>query len=270
MLAGAAAGAAGAANDTVTVIANNTPYTAPGNNYFPDLGSAWTDAEFNIFGDGKGAALDLNSGTTIVIRTSVDNGTSDAPSWSEGSTTEESNNLTLIPPPCPIVGYSAANQLPAIEFTESNSASATSKCACPGAWDPISQTCWAPPKAPSDCTVIQECSGAVDGVCYDGLSLNKYDTGTRYLLRSDDPNGNYLPVGGLADTNPVYGKVSYYKICDDNPGYPQACSSPIKYEPVQVSCPGSGGGPGAVPGCYVNGIPVRCPRCGSGVNCQIQ
>ena len=29
-------------------------YTAAGDNYFPDLGSEWQLAEFNVFGDGGG------------------------------------------------------------------------------------------------------------------------------------------------------------------------------------------------------------------------
>jgi hypothetical protein len=252
--------------------ADGSMWGSPDDGDFLRIGTQWNQAEFNVFGLGNSSTANLspNPGTTIVVRTSVDNGTTNAPSIG-GPITLESNNLALAPPPCPIVGHPVADQLPALVFTESNTAGVTSMCACLGsAWDQISQTCWAPPRTPSDCTVIQACDGAVDGVCYDGLVLNQYDTGTRYLQRS--PNGftMWSGTGGLADTNPPYGHLTYYRICDDNPGYPAVCSSAIAYTPVATSCPNSGGGGGGGPGCYVNGIPVRCPRCGTGIDCKLQ
>jgi hypothetical protein len=91
---------------------------------FLSFGTQWTNAEFNVFGWGNGstASLTPNPGTTVVVRTSVDNGTTNAPTLG-GGITEESNNLTLIPSPCLIGGAS-----PAIVFTESNAPGATGSC----------------------------------------------------------------------------------------------------------------------------------------------
>jgi hypothetical protein len=90
-------------------------YTAKGNNYFPDLGQNWQAAEFNVFGDGGGSEAVFNSGSTIVVMTSVNNGTTSAPSAVEEGFTGETNNLTLTGTPVVSGGTS-----PSIEFTESN------------------------------------------------------------------------------------------------------------------------------------------------------
>jgi hypothetical protein len=130
-LNGAVAGLAGQANDSVTVSVSGNPVTAPGNNYFPDLGSGWTDAEFNVFGDGGGDQVVFNSGSTILVKTEPDNGTTNAPSCPAESFTGESNNLTLVTPCCPISG-AAVGASPAILFTESNASPAPkSVCTCP-------------------------------------------------------------------------------------------------------------------------------------------
>ena len=105
--------------DSITVSAGGTPYTASGNNYFPDLGSHWQIAEFNVFGDGGGDQANFNTGSTIVVRTEADSGTSVDPVAVTQSFTGESNNLSLVTPSCPLGGSS-----PAIVFTESNAAGA--------------------------------------------------------------------------------------------------------------------------------------------------
>ena len=88
-LTGAAAGVAGAANGSITVSVGGTPYTASGNNYFPDLGSQWQEAEFNVFGDGNGDQAVFNSGATIHMRTGVASGTTSGPSFTAGCFTGE-------------------------------------------------------------------------------------------------------------------------------------------------------------------------------------
>ena len=113
-------------NDSIVVTAPDPPpqtmYPASGNNYFPDLGSQWQEAEFNVFGDGNGDQAVFNSGATVVVRTTVDSGTTSMPGCDERGFTGESNNLTLVNC-CPIGGAS-----PAILFTESNAAGAIAMC----------------------------------------------------------------------------------------------------------------------------------------------
>jgi hypothetical protein len=107
--------AAGSAEDSIVLAVGSTLYTAKGNNYFPDLGQNWQAAEFNVFGDGGGSEAVFNSGSTIVVMTSVNNGTTSAPSAVEEGFTGETNNLTLTGTPVVSGGTS-----PSIEFTESN------------------------------------------------------------------------------------------------------------------------------------------------------
>ena len=123
ILTGAVAGVAGATNDSITVTVGGTPYTASGNSYFPDLGSRWQEVEFNVFGDGGGDQAVFNSGSTIIVTTSVASGTASGPTADEQSFTGESNNLTLVPTYCPYGGAS-----PKIEFMESNAASPAATC----------------------------------------------------------------------------------------------------------------------------------------------
>ncbi len=114
---GDAAGVVGA-DDWITVTVGNTVSSSPGNNYFPDLGSQWKGAEFNVFGDGSGDQAVFNNGSTIVVQTSVDSGTNGAPMYGTVSFTGESNNLTLVCTPQLEPGTSTT--LPSIEFAESN------------------------------------------------------------------------------------------------------------------------------------------------------
>jgi hypothetical protein len=126
-LTGTATGVFGgsAKTDSVTVWVGSTPWTATGSNpklfsnagnYFPDLGSHWQIAEFNVFGHCCGIDLHFNAGSTIVVHTSVDTGTASAPGVYCASFTAESNNLTLVDltPPVPQTGMQS------LVFKESN------------------------------------------------------------------------------------------------------------------------------------------------------
>ena len=136
-LTGQAAGA-GASDDTVTLTVGDTSYSAPGDNLIPDLGQHWQTAEFNIFGNGDASEAVFNSGSTLVVRTVVDSGTTSPPTCDETGFTGETNNLTLtgttIPPPenappvdlaaravhVPLPGYPGSPLGPSLVFTESN------------------------------------------------------------------------------------------------------------------------------------------------------
>jgi len=119
-LTGTVAGVNGNADDEIAVTAG-TVFTGPGNDYFPDLGNQWQFAEFNVFGDGESDAANFNTGSTIVVRTSVGSGTALAPSCDQQSFTGESNNLTLVnlTPPAAHTG------IPSLVFKESNAAGST-------------------------------------------------------------------------------------------------------------------------------------------------
>ena len=109
--------------DTLTMLAPSGDLYAMGSDSLLNLAQGWHAAEFNIFGDGYGTQANFSSGTTIVVKTSVDSGTTSAPSCVAESFTGETDNLTLVPPCCPYGGAS-----PAIEFMESNAASPAATC----------------------------------------------------------------------------------------------------------------------------------------------
>lgn len=119
---GAAAGVSGP-DDAITVTSGPTMNTASGNNYFPDLGSQWQEAEFNVFGDGNGDQAVFNSGATVVVRTGVTSGTMNGPGCDMTSFTGESNNLTLgnVPPTnVQLVPSPGTLKMPALVFTENS------------------------------------------------------------------------------------------------------------------------------------------------------
>ncbi len=134
-LTGQAAGVGGS-NDGVALTVGDTTYSAPGDDRIPDLGQHWQTAEFNIFGNGDSSEAVFNTGSTLVVRTVVDSGTTSPPTCDETGFTAETNNLTLtstaIPPPenAPVYrmapgqgvlpGYPASPFGPSLVFTESN------------------------------------------------------------------------------------------------------------------------------------------------------
>jgi hypothetical protein len=119
-------GAAGS-NDQVTM------WTGDGNLYAVSqasvlsLNQAWSDSEFNVFGEGNSSNANINSGATIVVQTVTDTAipSGAAPTGKQGSYTAEGSNLTVAGSYCPIAGPE-----PGIQFTESNPSGATPH-ACP-------------------------------------------------------------------------------------------------------------------------------------------
>jgi Bacterial Ig-like domain (group 3) len=89
-----------------------------------NLQGQWTDAEFNVFGNGNGSQARFNSPTTIVVQTAVDDGSTNQPVCKPESLTGETNSLSLVTC-CPYGGSGA--QLPSIEFMET-SAGETATC----------------------------------------------------------------------------------------------------------------------------------------------
>jgi len=79
------------------------------------LDLSWNVAEFNVFGNGGGDQANFNAGSTIVVKTNVNDGSMTAPVCMNNSTTAETNNLNLVTPCC---AYGGAN--PTIEFMETN------------------------------------------------------------------------------------------------------------------------------------------------------
>jgi hypothetical protein len=110
--------------DTMIVSTGSTLYAFQNPDSMVDLAAGWTASEFNIVGDGNGTEASFNSGSSIVVRISVDSGTRSAPSCLGEGFTGETNDLSFASAPIAQLGTS-----PAIVFAESSSGSAASACA---------------------------------------------------------------------------------------------------------------------------------------------
>ena len=90
-----------------------------------DLANDWKKVEFGVFGDGGGdnAVFLPDPGSSMAVRTTVDDGTMNIPTCTIESTTAETNSLNLIQPCC---AYGGAK--PAIVYWLSNTPNATSMC----------------------------------------------------------------------------------------------------------------------------------------------
>jgi len=111
-------------SDAIIVGTGSNLYSAQGPDSVLVLAQGWQEAEFNIVGDCCGSQANFNSGSTIVVRTSVDSGTLSAPSCDGQGFTGETNNLSFGGAPSAEPG-----SLPAVVFTESSAGGAPSACA---------------------------------------------------------------------------------------------------------------------------------------------
>jgi hypothetical protein len=116
----------GSTADSMVMTVGGHATTGSGGNYFPDLGTWWTTAEFNVFGDGGGDQAVFNTGASAQVRTAVTSGTTAGPGCVLQSFTAESNNMTLSnTAPAPVKGSA-----PALLFSEINPAvGAAATCA---------------------------------------------------------------------------------------------------------------------------------------------
>jgi hypothetical protein len=121
------------AMDTVMVSTTGGDLSAVGADAVLELLPSWRDAEFNVVGDGNSSRANFNTGSTIVVRTTIDDGTTNAPLCPRTGTTGETNSLFLVPTPAPTCCTLGGTQ-PAIVFTESDVPGTTSTCpSCPDA-----------------------------------------------------------------------------------------------------------------------------------------
>jgi hypothetical protein len=127
MTAASTGGATG--TDTITLATASGNLVAQGQDSVLNLAQFWNTAEFNVFGDCCSTQTSFSNPTTLVIKTSINDGTTNAPTCGTSSYTAETNNLTMattVAPPQPVCcPYGGAS--PAIEFMETN-AGHTASC----------------------------------------------------------------------------------------------------------------------------------------------
>src|SRR5262249_20223947 len=99
-------------------------YSAQNDDSILNLAQGWQAAEFNIVGDCCLTEATFNSGSTLVVRTSVDYGIPSAPSCIAAGFTGETNNLSFVQ----ASSFPTTESLPAVVFTMSNIGSVTSPC----------------------------------------------------------------------------------------------------------------------------------------------
>jgi hypothetical protein len=82
--------------DGVVLNYGQEAWTATGDDSVLDISSVWNEAEFNVVGDGGGSEAVFNSGSSITVKISLDDGSNAEPACVPGSgTTGETNNLNL-------------------------------------------------------------------------------------------------------------------------------------------------------------------------------
>ena len=88
-----------------------------------DLAPYWSAAEFGVFGDGDSTKAVFSPGTTLLVNTATNNGTTLAPLCSQEGFTGETNNLRLVNTPTKTAGST-----PAVLSKQSNSVRSKSTC----------------------------------------------------------------------------------------------------------------------------------------------
>ena len=123
-------------NDTIIMSTGTSTLNAANQDTILNLAGSWTAVEFAIVGDCCSAMANFNAGATVEVRTTVHNGTTNAPTCIMRSYTGESNNLTLVG-----AGTLATGAAPAIQSSQSNVAGTAASCAtAAGIGDPHLRT----------------------------------------------------------------------------------------------------------------------------------
>jgi len=103
----------------LTLATTSGPLYAVGQDSELGLANYWNAAEFNVFGDCCGSATNFTTPTTLVVKTSIDDGGTAKPSCNTESFTAETNNLTIASPGMPVCCPYDGSE-PAIEFMETD------------------------------------------------------------------------------------------------------------------------------------------------------
>lgn len=146
-------GEAANGTDTFIFVAPGDTESAISQDSVLNLEQHWTEAEFNVFGDGGGGEANFSSGSTLATQLIMNNGATNAPLClgpDGAGTTAETNNLSLIPQSAPVCcPYGGTS--PSIQFLESNASGATATCGANGLESNIGS---APHSADGSATII--------------------------------------------------------------------------------------------------------------------
>ena len=115
--------ASGGGNDTTSLVDGSLAASVSNSDSVLDLSANWMTTEFAVVGDGGGSEAMFGAGSTLTVRTTVNNGSSAAPTCVLEGFTGETNSLNLAPTPTFIGGAD-----PAIESLQ-NAAGGVPSCA---------------------------------------------------------------------------------------------------------------------------------------------
>jgi len=228
---------AGNPNITMTISAGSATVKSIGVPNLIGLGSGWTDAEFNVFGDGGGDRANFAGTPTIQVQTEVQtastSGLSCINTGNTNSSTLETNSLNLVPNCCLVSGD-------AITFLESGvNGQACTLCGGQG------QTC---------CSVGTGCNSSGD-VCYGGSCAACGGNGQPCCTNEQCGSGLVCQAGdcGVADGLSL-SPSSISAAAADGQGLS------VNYASTELTLTGAWGGSGAAPSIEYAGLP-------SGANC---
>jgi len=110
--------------DTVIMATGSNLYSAQNDGSILNLSQGWQAPEFNIVGDCCLTEATFNSGSTNVVRTSVNYGIPSAHNCLAAGFTGETNNLSFVQ----TAAVASKESLPAVVFTQSNIGNVTAPC----------------------------------------------------------------------------------------------------------------------------------------------
>jgi len=118
------AGNTTATTDGVTMFVGLTGYTVAGSNAVSlNASGGWTEAEFNVFGNGGGSMATFNAGAALTVRTRINYGGVLPPICVAHGFTGETNNLNFALPAPSVTGPG-----PALKFVEDTVGGAAMNC----------------------------------------------------------------------------------------------------------------------------------------------
>jgi hypothetical protein len=200
------------AGDAVTLTVGGSSTPLPVQPSVLNLSNHWNQAEFNVFGNGNGAQVNLGSGTSIEVQNLVTTATPtrNAPGCLVNGTSGETNNLNPIGACCAFGG-----DTPGIQFFESNVADAAAP-ACPTFnSNPTALSLMSGGYGEAQFTVSGSIVGQSDNSTLQPESCEVTVSGP--VTATPDPSGDPLSFAFQVASGAAPGSATAFVTCDTDP-----------------------------------------------------